>query len=52
MTPSGPLFLKLIINEARMDNTATKVALRQHVIHLHATTVRLKYEIATFLIHV
>ena len=52
MTPSGPLFLKLIINEARMDNTATTVALRQQVINLHATITTLKYEITVFLIHV
>ena len=29
MVPSGPLYLKKIITEARMDNTATLVALRQ-----------------------
>ena len=52
MTPRGPFFLKLIINEARMDNRVTTVALRQQVIHLHATIATLKYEITACVIHV
>ena len=52
MTPRGPLFLKLIINKVKMANTATAVALRQQVIHLHATIDNLKYKISNCVAHV
>ena len=45
LVPSGPLYLKRIIAEARMDNTATLVALRQSVVALKVTIATVDYDI-------
>ena len=49
---SGPLYLKVIIREARMDSTATTIALRAKITRLPRTIYSYRHAIPKFNVHV